>query len=253
VDHAARRGALTHNRPDDQESHEMTHADLLKQHREEIRAIVEAHGASNPRVFGSVRYGIDTPESDIDLIVDPEPGISVFDLAAIQGDLRDLLGVEVDVLTSDGLPERMRDRVLAEAEAIVEGDYGFGGDGSMRDKSQRLPGYIEDILNEIDFVESATKSTKQGDFLKDPTLQRALVRSIEVIGEASANIRKHTPAFQEAHPELPFKRAYDMRNQLIHGYSDVKLDIVWRVATEDLPKLKQMLLAIKEAKTEQSG
>jgi uncharacterized protein with HEPN domain/predicted nucleotidyltransferase len=231
----------------------MTHADLLKQHKEEIRAIVEAHRASNPRVFGSVRYGIDTPESDIDLLVDPEPGLSGFDLAAIQGDLRDLLGVEVDVLTSNGLPERMRERVLAEAEAIVEGDYGYGGTGSMRDKSRRLPDYIADILTEIAFVESATRKASREDFLQDGVLQRAFIRSIEVIGEASANIRRHAPAFQKAHPDLPLKRAYGMRNQLIHGYSDVDLDIVWKVVTEDLPALKQQLVRIENAGTDLTG
>jgi uncharacterized protein with HEPN domain/predicted nucleotidyltransferase len=243
----ASRMALTHNRPGDQEAREMTYANLLKRHREEIRAIVEAHGASNPRVFGSVRYGVDTSESDIDLLVDPEPNLSLFDLAAIQGDLRELLGVEVDVLTPNGLPERIRARVLAEAEAIVEGDYGSGGNPSMRDKTRRLPDYIEDILKEIDLVKEFISGVSREDFIRTRIVQHAVVRSIEVVGEASANIRKHTPAFQQVHPDLPLKRAHDMRNQLIHGYSDIDLDIVWNVATEDLPKLKEMLLAIRQA------
>jgi uncharacterized protein with HEPN domain/predicted nucleotidyltransferase len=225
----------------------MSYADLLKQHKEEIRAIVEAHGASNPRVFGSVRYGVDTPESDIDLLVDPEPGMSGFGLAAIQGDLRELLGVEIDVLTSDELPERMRERVLAEAEAIVEDDYGYGGTASMRDKSVRLPGYIEDILKTIGIVEMYLEDLTRASFMGNIMVQDAIIRRIEVIGEAAANIRKNVPAFEHAHPDLPLKDAHDMRNQLIHGYTDVKLDIVWKVATEDLPKLKQMLLEIKQA------
>jgi uncharacterized protein len=225
----------------------MTHADLLKQHREEIRAIVEAHRASNPRVFGSVRYGIDTPESDIDLLVDPEPGLSLFDLAAIQGDLRELLGVEVDVLTPNGLPERMRDRVLAEAEAILEGDYGYGGTESIRDKSRRLPDYIQDTLKSIDRIERYLADHSRGSFMSTDMVQDAVIRHIEVIGEAAANIRRHAQNFYDAHPELPFQRATDMRNRLIHGYYDVDLDIVWTVATEDLPRLKAMLLTINES------
>jgi len=225
----------------------MSYADLLKQHKEEIRAIVEAHRASNPRVFGSVRYGIDTPESDIDLLVDPEPGISGFDLAAIQGDLRELLGVDVDVLTSNGLPDRMRDRVLADARPVGEGDYGYGGTVSMRDKSVRLPGYIEDILKTIGIVERYLEGLTRSSFMGNMMVQDAIIRRIEVIGEAAANIRRNAPAFEQEHPDLPLKGAHDMRNQLIHGYTDAKLDVVWKVATEDLPRLKEMLLAIRQA------
>ncbi len=225
----------------------MSYADLVKQHKEEIQAIVEAHGASNPRVFGSVRYGVDTPESDIDLLVDPEPGISGFDLAGIQGEIRELLGIKVDVLTSNNLPERMRERVLADARPVVEGDYGYGGTASMRDKSVRLPGYIEDILKTIGIVERYLEGLTRASFMGNIMVQDAIIRRIEVIGEAAANIRKNAPAFEHAHPDLPLKDAYDMRNRLIHGYTDVKLDIVWKVATEDLPKLKEMLLEIRQA------
>ena len=70
----------------------------LDAHREAIRAIVAAHRASNPRVFGSVARGEHTEESDIDILVDPL-GMTLFDLGAILNELTDLLGVEVEVLT----------------------------------------------------------------------------------------------------------------------------------------------------------
>jgi len=90
----------------------------LAEHREEIRAIVAAHRASNPRVFGSVLYGEDTEDSDLDILVDPAEGMSLFDVGAIRWKLHDLLGVTVDVVSPRSLPDSFRDEVLAEAVPV---------------------------------------------------------------------------------------------------------------------------------------
>ncbi len=87
----------------------------LKQNRELIRHIVSNHRSSNPRVFGSVLRGTDTESSDLDLLIDPLPGATLFDLGAIQIELQESLGVSVDVLTPKDLPQRFRDQVLGEA------------------------------------------------------------------------------------------------------------------------------------------
>ncbi|WP_061145862.1 nucleotidyltransferase family protein [Caballeronia arvi] len=87
----------------------------LEAHREEIRLIIEAHHASNARVFGSVARGEDTDESDLDLLIDPTPDTTLFDLGAIRRKLRALLGVPVDVLTSGAIPDRKRDAILGSA------------------------------------------------------------------------------------------------------------------------------------------
>lgn len=90
----------------------------LNAHRAEIRRIVEDNRASNARVFGSVLRGEDTEESDLDLLVDPQPGMSLLNVGVIRYKLADLLGVEVDVLTPNALPDKFRARVLAEAQAV---------------------------------------------------------------------------------------------------------------------------------------
>ena len=90
----------------------------LQVHRETIRRIVQLHRASNPRVFGSVLHGADTEESDLDLLVDPSRETSLLDIARIQVELEQQLGVPVDVLTPRALPERFRDQVLREARSI---------------------------------------------------------------------------------------------------------------------------------------
>ena len=93
-------------------------SDALESHREAIRRIVAAHRAVNARVFGSVIHGEDTEESDLDILVDPTPDTTLFDIGAIRHELLQLLGVPVDVLTPKALPEKFRATVLAEAVPV---------------------------------------------------------------------------------------------------------------------------------------
>ncbi|WP_228151575.1 nucleotidyltransferase family protein [Pseudazoarcus pumilus] len=90
----------------------------LALHRSEIRRIVESHRARNPRVFGSVLHDEDTESSDLDLLVDPTPDTTLFDIGAIRHELLGLLGVPVDVLTPDALPEKFRTQVIGEARPV---------------------------------------------------------------------------------------------------------------------------------------
>lgn len=90
----------------------------LAQLRAEILAAAARHGASNVRVFGSVARGEADAASDVDFLVDFEPGRSLLDLAGLLIDLEDLLGHRVDVVTEPGLKARIRQRVLAEAVPV---------------------------------------------------------------------------------------------------------------------------------------
>jgi uncharacterized protein len=89
--------------------------ELLQEKREDILRIATTRGATNIRVFGSIARGEADSKSDIDLLVDLEPGRSLFDLGGLLMDLQDLLGHKVDVVTERGLRERIRERVLKEA------------------------------------------------------------------------------------------------------------------------------------------
>jgi predicted nucleotidyltransferase len=89
--------------------------ELLKERREEILAVATRHGAHNVRVFGSVARGEADEHSDVDFLVDMEPGRSLFDMGGLLMDLQELLGREVDVVTERGLKPRIRERVLRQA------------------------------------------------------------------------------------------------------------------------------------------
>jgi uncharacterized protein len=89
--------------------------ELLATHRSEIMRLAKKHGAGNVRVFGSVARGAADAASDIDFLVDMEPGRSLLDLGGLLSDLEELLGLPVDVVTEPALKERIRPRVLREA------------------------------------------------------------------------------------------------------------------------------------------
>ena len=93
-------------------------AELLDAKKGEILRIAAKRGAHNVRVFGSVARGEARPDSDVDFLVDMEPGRSLLDMGGLLMDLRDLLGLEVDVVTEHGLKPRIRERVLKEAELL---------------------------------------------------------------------------------------------------------------------------------------
>jgi uncharacterized protein len=87
----------------------------LRKRREQIIALASAYGARNVRVFGSVARGDAAIESDVDLVVDFDAGRSLLDHGALIMDLQEALGCRVDVVSSKGLRQRFRDRVLADA------------------------------------------------------------------------------------------------------------------------------------------
>ncbi len=96
----------------------MAFARLLQEKREDILRIAARHGATNVRVFGSVARGEADERSDLDLIVEMEPGRSLLDLGGIQYELEALLRRRVDVVTERGLKPRIRERVLREAAPL---------------------------------------------------------------------------------------------------------------------------------------
>lgn len=74
-------------------------------------------------------------------------------------------------------------------------------------------------------------------FNEDRLVQDAVIRNLEIIGEASHNIETHYPKFAADHPELPLAFAYQMRNAIAHGYFKVDIDIVWKTIQSELPGL----------------
>ena len=96
----------------------MRPSEALSLHRIRIREIALNHHVSGVRVFGSVLHGDDVAGSDLDLLVEPTPQTTMMDIGAIRFELKNLLGLEVEVLTPNGLPAKFREQVLREARPV---------------------------------------------------------------------------------------------------------------------------------------
>ena len=103
--------------------------------------------------------------------------------------------------------------------------------------------YIEDILESIIKIEEYTKGIGEEDFNENAQLQDAIMRRLEIIGEAVKNIPQ---IFRDKHPELPWKEIAGMRDVLIHAYFGVNLARVWKVVVDDMQDMKDKILKIKE-------
>jgi uncharacterized protein with HEPN domain/predicted nucleotidyltransferase len=192
----------------------------LAAHRDAIDAIVAKHKARNPRVFGSVARGDDREDSDLDLLVDPEPGMDLFDLARIINELESLLGIPVDVLMGDNLSEKFAARLH---RGVTE--------------RERLYDYLTHIIEAIEKIQLYTKDMDSAAFAANGLVQDAVARNMEIVGEAGQKITKRFPAFLAAHPQLELADAYKTRNILAHDYDRVDFDKIWEILTGNLPKL----------------
>ncbi|HXV21719.1 MAG TPA: DUF86 domain-containing protein [Desulfuromonadales bacterium] len=94
--------------------------------------------------------------------------------------------------------------------------------------------YLEHILIETEYLLKTSRSLSQGEFLADETLQRAFVRSLEIIGEAVKNLPDDLKA---RYPDLDWRRMAGTRDRLIHGYFSVDFELVWDIVQTKIPPL----------------
>ena len=102
-------------------------------------------------------------------------------------------------------------------------------------ESREFKDYLEDILESCGRIERFAQGLTRDQFAEDDRTAFAVVRALEIIGEAT----RHVPQeLRCRHPEIPWRDMVGMRDKLIHDYFVVNWQIVWRTVTEDIPKLK---------------
>ena len=111
----------------------------------------------------------------------------------------------------------------------------------MTREQQRLPDYLAHILEAIGRIDRYTGDMDEVAFMNNQLVQDAVIRNLEIIGEASNNIEKHCTEFAATHPELPLAFACQMRNAVAHGYFKVDFEIVWKTIHRDLPALHSQI------------
>lgn len=111
----------------------------------------------------------------------------------------------------------------------------------MTDTGPRDPAYLEHMIEAIARVRRYVGRKRRTGFLRDALLQDAVIRNIEIVGEAAGRV---SPEFAAAHPEIPWREIVGMRHRLIHGYLKVNLETVWQAVDRDLPALERGLRAL---------
>lgn len=115
-------------------------------------------------------------------------------------------------------------------------------------KALRVPDYLGHILQAIERIGRYTADLDEVGFLRNEMAQDAVIRNIEIIGEASNNILRAAPEFAAQHGDIPWLVMYTMRNRVSHGYDKVDLEIVWRTVQRDLPALYRQVQALIESR-----
>jgi uncharacterized protein with HEPN domain len=111
-------------------------------------------------------------------------------------------------------------------------------------KKREFGDYLEDILEAIQEVADFTAGMTFNEFIEDRKSVNAVIRSLEVIGEAT---KKLPTSLKDKYPDIPWKRMAGMRDKLIHEYFGVDKEMVWEVVRDELPPLKSLLItALRE-------
>jgi uncharacterized protein with HEPN domain len=108
----------------------------------------------------------------------------------------------------------------------------------------RVPDYLEHILEAIANIQDYTSGMDLDAFMADRKTRDAVIRNLEIIGEACNNVAKNHPTFATDHAEIPWGFAYEMRNALSHGYFTVDHAIVWQTIKQDLPTLNAQIVIL---------
>ena len=114
----------------------------------------------------------------------------------------------------------------------------------MKKADLRLQDYLDHITQAIERINTYTTGIDKEGWLANTLVQDAVIRNMEIIGEAAHIVQTFHPVFAQQHANFPWDDAYWMRNVLSHGYFQVDLDIVWKTITSELPEFLAMIRAM---------
>ena len=217
---------------------------IVIEEKDEIR---RQYKAKVKGIFGSHVRGEAHADSDVDLLVDFDEGVTFFDMIGLEQFLEDKLGCKVDVVPRSSLRKELRAAVFNEM-IYFETSTGDLAECQSRLRPKRNNTFMRDYrlyLNDIlaamidaqEFVEGMDFDA----FAADDKTVSAVVRKLEIVGEATKNVPE---TIRQKYPQVPWRQMAGMRDRLIHGYYDVNYSVVWEVVTELIPPLQPTIKQI---------
>lgn len=206
---------------------------ILSDHKDDLR---EKFGVTSIAIFGSTARDQARPDSDVDVLVEIERPAGLFTISKVNRYLEELLGAKVDLVTPGSLRSPIRERIYQDLIYVgAEPQNGYTRRPSMSMSDEREWRFC---LNHIqDSTEKILRYVRAMDFDTFSENERtidAVIRNFEIIGEG---VRCIPDEFKASHPHIGWRDMADMRNGLIHGYSDINLDTIWSTIANDLPPL----------------
>ena len=215
----------------------------LSDHKDDLR---DKFGVTSIAIFGSTARDEARPDSDVDTLIEIERPAGFFTISKVNFYLEDILGAKVDLVTPGGLRSPIRERIyqdLIYVGAEPESGYTRRSPMPMSDEREwrfRL-NHIQDSTEKIlRYVRGMDFDT----FSEDEIRIDAVIRNFEIIGEA---VRYIPDEFKASHPHIDWQDMANMRNRLIHGYSDINLDTIWSTIANDLPPLLSSIRELIES------
>ena len=104
--------------------------------------------------------------------------------------------------------------------------------------------FLQHILEAVDRVLRYTKGMGRKEFSADTLVQDAVIRNVEIIGEAANNLLEVAPDIDARYPSIPFVQIRGMRNRVAHGYLSVSLSMIWDTVQVDIPELRQQIVTV---------
>lgn len=213
----------------------------LKVSAEDIASFCDRWKIDEFALFGSVLRDDFHSDSDIDVLVtfSPDSQWDFFEVVHAQQELETLFGREVDLTQKKGLVNPFsRAEILSKYRVIYPPQKAnfiqIEKADKMSQDNARNHAALLDIVQAIQQIQSFIQGVTYEAYLDNELLQRGIERNCEIIGEA---VRRITPEFREAHPEVNWAGAIGLRNIIIHQYDRVDRETIWRIVTTVFPVL----------------
>jgi uncharacterized protein with HEPN domain len=117
----------------------------------------------------------------------------------------------------------------------------------IRKADLRAPDYLDHMIQACDRITAYTAGMTQERFLSDTLVQDAVLRNIEILGEATNQLLERSPHFETDYQEIPWTDIYGMRNRIAHAYFFINFEIVWSVSQKRIPELRSLITQVLRA------